>query len=129
MGTGRWGRQPHSAARVKNKLVSLHTMVQLLAHAASTYKCLLITINNMVLLACSFPCHSNTPQGPAEVLCHIAQHFPLSAAAQESELQCPFGSGFILLPDTFSLAVLLLSFAEGLFGEMGGGGVVAKAVQ
>lgn len=101
----RWGRQPHSAARAKNKLVSLHTAVQLLAHAASTYKWLLITINNMVLFACSLPCHCNTRQGPAEVLCHIAQYFSLSAATLESELQCPLGSLFILLPRTFSLAV------------------------
>lgn len=82
---GRWGRQPHSAARAKNKLVSLHTVVQLLAHAASTYKWLLITINNMVLFACSFPCHCSTRQGPAEVPCHIAQCFPLSAAALERD--------------------------------------------
>lgn len=102
---GRWGRQPHSAVRAKNKLVSLHAAVQLLAHAASTYKKLLITINNMVLFACSFPCQCNTRQGPAEVLCLIAQRFPLSAAALESELQCPLGSLFILLPHTFSLTV------------------------
>lgn len=102
---GRWGRQPHSAARAKNKLVSLHTAVQLFAHAASTYKWLLISTNNMVLFACSFPCRCNTQEGPAEVQCHIAQCFPLSAATPESEPQSPLGSLFILLPHTFSLAV------------------------
>lgn len=99
------GEAAHSAVRAKNKLVSLHAAVQLLAHAASTYKWLLITINNMVLFACSFPCHCNTRQRPAEVLWHIAQRFPLSAVALESELQCPLGSLFILLPHTFSLTV------------------------
>lgn len=35
------------------------------------------------------------------MLCHIAQHFPLSAATLESELQCPLGSLFILIPHLF----------------------------